>query len=172
MASENLNQRIIVNIKAVLKEAERFFFTAMLQGYVSGTKPVPVPKMPGFKEIIVMNDVYMLVDRWCVNNRTGKSFGTTTIWFDKQPIWVMTCGGYYPKEVIPFLKLALANTYGESEFCGGRGSALFVSQSNRLIYLNSFQQSGFSSFEGEEEICHLRSRERIGSHKYWGMSLI
>jgi len=152
------------------------FFTAMQAGYaVEGSPKVKVIDMPGYKEIrYVEPPDFLLVDRWCVNPDSGKSAGTTTIWYQGMPVWFMSYGGYYPDDVVPVLKRALRLTYERCLFVGGRGESVGDFE-NGILYVNTVD-GDFSQFRGREEII-IRSTDTCiggvaGYHHYWGMSLV
>ncbi|MDO8565172.1 MAG: DUF5680 domain-containing protein [bacterium] len=152
---------------------EAFFFTAMQQGYAGGTGPkTKVLDMPGYKEIRYADGDFLLVDRWCVNPDSEKSAGTTTIWYQEKPVWLMGYGGVYPKVVIPFLKQALRFQYcKDGHFLGGRGPKLVTDRVAGQIYMNRPVQNDFDRFNGREEIVDM-STGAVGYHDYWGMSLL
>ena len=163
----------------ILKQAKEFFFKAMLVGWPAGVRGADVHGMPGYKEKGAFmggsGTDFRLLDRWCVS--TCGSAGTIAIWFRDEPIWIMFYGGHYPKEVIPFLKLALMEAYKKDEFLGGRGPRVYLAVNKELRYFNGvIPPSNFSRFEGREEIYVVNSdgteAEMVGWHKYWGMALI
>ncbi len=152
-----------------LKEVEKFFFEAMVNGYAfSGGRRIQIPEMPEYKAIVFEKGYFRLVDTWCVNPDSSKSAGTTTIWFEGIPVWFMSYGGYYDNNVIPLLKKALYQAYQECRFFGGRGVSY---AEGKLFYLNFPHVNYFSKFNGREEIQD-QNRTLLGYHNYWGMSLI
>jgi hypothetical protein len=152
-----LKNRILVG----LEEIQKFFFKAMLNGYAAS-------KSSGHKAEFREGN-FRLLDCWCVNSGSLKSVGTTKIWFRGEPVWVMSYGGYYSKEVTPFLKRALHMAYESGKFVGGRGLCVIEDE---LFYHNSPRLNDFSRFEGHEEILGNRGEVLLGSHDYWGMALI
>lgn len=176
--------------KEILEGAREAFFHTMLHGWASGSKnavKTEVPGSPNNKESTYIagfmhkKDFFRVVDRYCVSE-TGKSAGTTTIWFHRDPIWFMSYGGAYLKEDIPFLKNALVSVYSEKQFFGGRGPTSFAQavlhlNGGILVYTNEVEKdSTFEKFRGKEAIIGPAkdggSQEVRGRHDYWGMSLI
>jgi hypothetical protein len=156
-----------------IETLQDFFFRAMLAGYASGSETEPVPGMPGWKRVPPFKDEslgLMLVDMWCTHLRSGKSFGTTTIYFDGDPVWVMQYSGEYREEAVPLLKRALHEAYQAQEFHGGRGRTLL--SVGGLTYYNAFQ-GDFGSFYGKEYIREDGWQGLVlGRHEYAGMLLV
>ena len=168
-----------MNREKLLKEAEKHFFEATRHGWVAGAKGTPVCdtlSMPGFKETIYEKSGFHVRDRYIVSSLGGKSFGTTTVSYLLNVVWVMSYGGYYPKDVIPFLKQALMAAYEKSEFLGGRGPLHFEKEGTdicaELIYKNNPEKNFFPDFKGYEVIISQKTFVPLGSHWYHGMSLI
>lgn len=111
-----------------MAKVQQFFFKAMVEGWATNTPKIKVADMPGYKAIYFKDGNYSLMDRYCVTPLSNKSAGTTTIWFNDIPVWVMNYGGYYEEEVIDFLKRMLGKTYQASEFIGGRGPWTYVQE--------------------------------------------
>jgi hypothetical protein len=157
----------------ILRAAQSCFFAAMQVGWAAGAKGTIVPRMPGYKEVEYEGYAgFLVIDRYCVSS-AGKSAGTTTIWFGDDPVWFMSYGGFYPKEVVPFLKRALMSSYNQCEFVGGRGPVFYGDDSNYpgLSYRNVVEKgSDFCScFRGDE---HILGCECLAWHSYWGRALI
>ncbi|HEY0220813.1 MAG TPA: DUF5680 domain-containing protein [Candidatus Paceibacterota bacterium] len=152
---------------------EAMFFTAMQAGYaVEGISKAKVIDLPGYKEIRYEEPDLLLVDRWCVNLNSEKSAGTTTIWYQDNPVWFMSYGGHYPQSAIRLLKQALRMQYCQDvRFHGGRGPRVVADRGAGLIYMNRPEVNNFSEFKGREEIFSI-DRGWIGYHDYWGMSLL
>jgi len=158
-----------------IARVQAFFFKAMVEGYAAqGSKKTKVADMPGYKEIRFQDGDFLLVDRWCVNRLTEKSVGTTTIWFENEPVWVMHYGGVYAESAVAMLKRALAKSYGSYSFVGGRGPRVYVEGTEKMFaYVNHPRLNDFSKFEGREEIRAVENDgEQFGFHEYWGMSLL
>ena len=156
-----------------LSHVEALFFTAMQTGYAGeGPEQLGLIDWPGHKEIRYEDGDFVLVDRWAVNPGSKKSAGTTTIWYQNKPVWFMSYGGFYPQEMIHFLKAALRMQYcTNGHFNGGRGPKLIGDRAAGRIYRNQPVQNDFGHFSGREEIVDLHTG-KIGYHDYWGMSLI
>ena len=86
----------------------------------------------------------------------------------------MHYGGWYEKEVKPFLISALYNAYMiERKFYGGRGPVVFDSVGfPDWVYRNSITQNSFGQFAGEEKIHTHDDQRCLGFHWYRGMSLL
>lgn len=165
---------MITDKDEILAGAKEVFFAANLDGYVGNGERSIVTKTPdGYTTIEFEEGDYRVVDRYCTTPQSDKSAGTTTIFHKDIPIWWMCYGGSYPPEVIPFLKAALKEAYQRKQFQGGRGPTTFSGEEG-LIYFNTKETTAnFQRFEGEERI-HRRGSSSwcLGTHKYWGMSLI
>jgi len=155
-----------------LDQVKEFFFVAMMQGYVGNKSKVKIASMPGFKEIDVIAGLWRCLDRYCVNSVSRKSAGTTTIWFENDPVWIMNYSGWYDESAIDFLKSALRSNYEKSIFVGGRGPTYFFESGSPFTYSN-FGCIGmtFARFQGQEQINAL-NHGNLGYHNYWGMSLL
>ncbi len=156
----------------ILAGAYKCFFEAMKKGWAAGVKAVPVPGMPGYKEIEFQMGDFRLLDRYCVSD--AGSAGTKTIWYQDKPVWFMSYGGHYPKEVIPFLKHALMLNYECCQFNGGRGPKSFREHHlyPDMIYQNNANfGSTFEGFKGVEIVIAV-GRPPLGQHEYFGMALI
>ena len=166
-----------------LEMIEKVFFMAMNEGWANGkilTKKIP--SLPGYKGIpfITKCKQFKVLDAFTKVHTNGISSGFTTIWyvtmFKEIPVWTMSYGGSYPKEVIPFLKLALMENYSKNIFNGGRGLPEFVHKKYpKLTYNNCDEElcgfSHFSEFKGYECISDEYD-EYVGHHHYQGISLI
>lgn len=173
MYSEILTWRRQMDREQILKEAQAFFFEAMVRGYADPVhKPIPVPEKPGFKQFIYRNgDDWRLVDEWATNPDSNFSFGTTTIWYKERVVWMMQYSGRYPKEVIPFLKKVLERSYKDHQWHGGRGLEENF-ECDGLIYRNDISGlRGFDRFRGCENIWNNNGKWQ-GRHEYHGMALI
>lgn len=152
-----------------IKQIESFFFKAMVEGWAIGSKKIKIADMPGYKAIPFRNGDFYLLDCYCVTNNSPKSAGTTTIWFQDVPVWLMNYRGFYEESVIAFLKRALHKTYEAHQFIGGRGPILY--EEDDLVYMNHPDHNDFADFDGDEEVFDADGTS-FGYHKYWGMSLI
>ena len=174
-----------MNREEVLREAKKYFLEVMSVGWASGAKGKPVPDMPGYGCITNQKQLQFglhlgITDCWGVS-RSGVSEGTTRIWYsdgysDWEPVWIMWYFGFYPKEVIPFLKRALMHCYERGEFLGGRGPQRYIggyTWSHELRYQNIVaRKSDFLGFKGREHILGLDNDLEMGWHLYRGRALI
>ena len=160
-----------------VSELEAFFFRAMLAGYVASaskkTKKTTIPELPGSKKIVHQEEDLKLVDFYFVSAKSYHSYGTTIIYDQGVPVWMMQYGGWYFQEAIPVLKQALRSAYGKSHFFGGRGPAKFSLKEFRATYRNDIHRSSsFRKFSGNEEILMVPAGailpHRYGSHQYFG----
>jgi hypothetical protein len=164
----------------VLNGAKKAFFEAMLAGYANATgEPVSglvkTKSENGCEKTLTFTvGDYVVQDHYVVTPLSDYSAGTTTIFYKSFPVWLMAYGGYYPKDAIPFLKEALAKAYKMSQFLGGRGPEAYVETSVGLEYNNTFVSGddSFLWFEGHEYIWSKGVGKALGTHKYFGMSLI
>lgn len=165
-----------MNNENILKEAQRHFFRAMLAGWAGGVEAKPVPNEPGFKQTDYKDGDFRVLDKY-VKGRDSNllssnlSTGTTTVWYFEEPVWVMTYGGQYREDEIPFLKDVLVHAYRKGEFHGCRGDSCASSGGRALIYSNSYR-GDFKKFEGSESITARYDRVVLGYHWYHGMSLL
>ena len=159
----------------ILYRAEKVFFEAMVRGWAADVKGIPVLDMPGYKRIPPYErDGFCVVDQYCVGEMG--SAGTTTISIDRVPIWFMSYCGFYPKEVVPFLKRALMAAYEKDEFFGGRGKGGYDQRLGQVVltYYNYVDnRSAFQNFLGREFIESTRGGlHPVGFHNYCGVILI
>lgn len=155
-----------------LDQVQEFFFKAMLAGWVAGAPEAEMPKMPGYKSVSFRQEQFYLLDTYCINPDSRKSAGTTTIWYNDAPVWVMSYGGYYPKKVLLFVKEALRVAYVREEFFGGRGPLRYKEWETPFLYKNAPSRNIFSDFWGREVVYDQTTGRQIGHHAYQGMSLL
>lgn len=153
-----------------MTQVQSFFFKAMVEGWATDSQKIRIAEMPGYKAIPFRDGDFYLLDRYCVSPSSPKSAGTTTIWFQDVPVWLMNYGGYYEEQAIKFLKRALRQPYEAHQFVGGRGPLVHTEGS--LVYVNQPRINDFTKFEGREEIFDTKNSTSLGFHEYWGMSLI
>lgn len=158
--------------KPSIEEIKKFFFKAMINGYVSSDDKIKITEMPEYKAIPFKEGKFYLLDNYLTTPYSDKSAGTTTIWYNNKPVWIMHYGGYYKEPVIPLLKKALKKTYKTSQFFGARGPSTLIDSENSLVYINSPKMNDFERFEGREEIFDIQKNISLGYHEYWGMSLL
>ena len=163
------------------KKIQDFFFEAMKSGWAQPVPKIPLPEQfYGGKAIPYRREVqdgFYLLDYYFVNPDSNYSYGTTVIWFDDKPVWMMHYGGWYDEKVIPFLKRALARNYNENVFLGGRGPERLEGEDHTLQYLNRVEKNDFSDFRGCEEIITTSEQWKMpvgtpmGKHRYFGGTL-
>ena len=149
-------------------EVQEVFFKGMIRGWAAGCDKFAVPDMPGYKEISYQEGKFRLLDRYCIS-RSKKSAGTTTIWYEDDPIWVMNYGGYYVSRAMGIVKNAIRDNYQDKIFFGGRGP--FIHVEGTLIYTNRPVVNNFAKFEGREEVLDTEFGILLGFHDCWGFSL-
>lgn len=151
-------------------DIQKFFFNAMVDGWAVSGKESTTPDMPQYYSIWFTEGEWTLLDRYCTTPLGPKSAGTTTIWYQQTPVWVMNYGGLYEDRAIPVLQHAIAESYNTRAFAGGRGPRVFSEGNFR--YTNDVRMSDFAKFEGREEIIDTQTNTVLGWHEYWGMSLL
>lgn len=155
------------------KEAEilDFFFTAKVNGWASpNVKKTALPGMPGYKAIEFVDGDFHMMDTYCKAQGGIKSSGTTTIWHQNHPVWVMHYIGEYPPEAIAIVKEALIKAYSSHMFIGGRGVRTLKNNSE-YRYENNVTKNEFSDFSGIEKVIDMKGRI-VGFHEYLGRILI
>ena len=159
-----------------LRQLELFFSKAMFEGYASGnsSKIAPHRNIGGWSQYDYSDGKFLLTDEWGEN--TGRTWisvyqGTGEV---AAPIWVMHYEGHYQKEVISFLKWALAVQYAKYMFNGGRGPSRITgsgSTTHLLEYRNKVTGC-FRQFTAQEEIYCKQADKLVGNHSCWGGMLI
>ena len=150
-------------------EIQEVFFRAMLAGWANNVDVIQFADLPGSCGHQYIDGKFKVLDQFIVNPRSNKSSGTTIIWYDQIPVWVMHYGGWYQKRAIPFLKKCLCSAYESKTFRGGRG--LGCVEGKKLTYFNLIEEaSTFRCFKGKEGI--FADAKCIGNHWYRGMTLI
>jgi len=151
------------------------FFSAMENGYAGGASKGTIAEIPGSKTILHEDSDFRVLDCYVVTPDSSYSFGTTTIWYQGVPVWMMQYRGSYTKEMIPFLKRALMTAYAKQEFFGGRGPDMYTEGGNNdLFYVNRIAKNDWQDFKGREEIINRRNHRRyqMGWHEYDGLLLV
>lgn len=153
-----------------------FFYSAMSgsQSYAGGGKATPIPDMPGWKGFEVTEGRYRLQDRYTsvsVDVFGAVSLGQTVLWSGEKTQFFMAYQGCYPKEVVPFLKETLLDTYKKKIFHGGRG--IMSVYNGHDVYSNCVEwfDKTQNNFRGTEQILDFKTEKRVGYHHYWGMFL-
>ncbi|MFA6269748.1 MAG: DUF5680 domain-containing protein [Candidatus Paceibacterota bacterium] len=161
----------------ILKGAKAAFFEAMLDGYAGGEnrKSIKTSGNDGYTTITYTTEdsKYRVVDRYCTTPLSDWSAGTTTIFYRVNliwvPVWWMEYNGFYYKNVIPFLKSAIRQSYEMEIFNGGRGPARY---NDSGIEYNNIWSGDFERFLGREEIEDKLNGELLGFHSFSGRSLL
>jgi len=152
-----------------MEEIRELFFDAMEKGYANPkAQKKTIAALPRSKMTLHQKDDLMLIDIWFTTNWSNKSFGSTIIFYKKNPVWFMCYAGEYKPEAIPFLKQVLHHSYSRKKWHGGRGVPSY--HDANLHYANNQNRSGFEDFNGKESIYKMQ--ESLGWHRYWGMSLL
>ncbi|MCK5021786.1 MAG: hypothetical protein KAR54_00875 [Candidatus Pacebacteria bacterium] len=154
------------------RDIKKVFWESAKSGYGSNkVEKIRIDELPGYKCILFKSGKFSVLDAYCVTPLSNKSLGTITIWLDNVPVWVMQYGGFYPKKVVPFLKLALQSTILNEKFIGGRGPSLFKHKDYpNLSYVNNPEVNDFTIFWGKEWITE--DAQPLGYHYYNGIILI
>lgn len=162
-------------MKPNLEMIEQVFFAAMNVGYAQeGDQPrTHLHEVPGSRLITFTHRDFHVLDQYGGTSRSNKSFGTTTISYKGEPVWVMQYGGWYKPEAISFLRHCLRLNYKENIFYGGRGPEHVAGKiaGKKVGYINRLFHGEFVNFSGEEEILDYHCL-RLGHHWYRGMSLL
>ena len=153
-----------------VSQAEDFFFEAMLAGYVAGAAKKKVLDEPGYVKIEYQRGEFHLVDRYLSSLGRNYSGGTTTIWVNGSPVWLMSYMGWYDPRAIPVLKAALRRSYEKRDFNGGRGPDSF--SLSGLSYTNHVNNWQFKNFDGRESVPDNKAEQSLGYHRYHGHILI
>jgi hypothetical protein len=170
----SFGEKWVFNMKSSSERIEEFFFEAMKQGWAAPVQKLPIPGLPGSKSIPFTSGEYSLLDYYFVAPDSDVSYGTTAIWVADKPVWIMHYGGWYNKQVIPFLKRALMRNYSCNVFLGGRGPERLEGEDHTLQYINNVEQSDFGNFRGHECIIStshntgLLPGSKFGDHHYFG----
>ena len=153
------------------KTIEGIFFKSAQAGYVGSTIKTTIPALPGSKVISFEEGEWLVRDVYFVNNLSGMSFGTTTIWNSGRPVWYMNYNGWYQEDAIQFLKEVLFMAYVAQYFNGGRGPEEMRDENRRMVYQNHLTVNEFRHFSGVEEIWDF-DQKLLGTHRYEGRLLI
>lgn len=150
--------------EAFQSEMQRMFFEAMLVGYAGTPKKTQIVELPGSKHIVFEKGHWLVTDTYLVTPVSDRSFGTTVIYHDRIPVWMMQYLGWYDEGATPCLKAALYAAYGTWEFVGGRGFKRFEHGNYR--YTNRAKGT-MRDFSGDEEIRDANDK-LCGYHSYRG----
>ncbi|HBI25394.1 MAG: hypothetical protein UT41_C0001G0495 [Candidatus Wolfebacteria bacterium GW2011_GWC2_39_22] len=159
----------------ILREAKGIFFKAMLAGWVG--EDLGSCKMEDENNGVAIEFIdgdYRVLDRYYTTPYSEASFGTTIIFYQGNPIWMMHYAGLYKGiEAVRFLREVLAKAYQAKEFFGGRGCSMFADYARALWYTNAIEKDrdDFQYFKGREEITGMDGLTKLGFHEYSGRSL-
>ncbi len=151
----------------LIDQTKIFFFRAMLQGYISDNPRHNDFPYHGWKAVEYREGSFFFTQMWHSNDE-GESGGVTTIYYEHQIIWEMYFQGWYAREVIPHLKLALWQAYTKGLFNGARGPNSFVK--NNYTYINepNLRFNEITRFMGSEKILTVGKQKLMGTHWYRG----
>lgn len=170
----------------IVEGAREAFFLAMLDGYAGGQnrKSTKTRSNDGqTKTVVFVHGNYVVTDEWHTSSVSDFSYGSTLITFDGKPVWYMSYGGWYNKEVVDFLKMALAENYKTGRFDGGRGPREFEKKFSSLndplyclTYVNHWEGS-MLSFRGDEYIYRkeepdVQGNILQGTHHFFGGTIL
>ena len=157
-----------------LEDVEQVFFDAMINGWAAGAPKTPVPGFPGAKGIEYRRNGFRVLDYYLITGEESpNSAGSTIIWHEDRPIWMMQYGGQYftalDEGVTALLKRALMDAYRRRHFSGGRGISGY--HEGALRYINNVHLNNFRNFCGIEEIFDTKNNLCLGYHRYHGLLL-
>ncbi|OGN10289.1 MAG: hypothetical protein A3J46_00645 [Candidatus Yanofskybacteria bacterium RIFCSPHIGHO2_02_FULL_41_11] len=164
---------------ALIEKAEAFFFDAARWGWASGQAYPTVKETQFMKEKSWRHEGvgtfwgFVFEDTYRTFEGSRVSEGQKKISYMDRPIWYMNYGGWYDKEVIPFLKEALMEAYVQEAFCGGRGQPSFTSNEKYpgLLYVNPRHNYSFRLLRGIESVTDPFGKLR-GTHDFFGGLLV
>ncbi len=157
-------------MQPTLQAIQDVFFEAMTAGWAQDVQKIKIQELPNSKTIPFVLGDFRVLDTYFVTPLSDRSAGSTTIWHEDKPVWIMHYGGRYAKIAVPFLKSCLHRAYvDERRFYGGRGPA-FV-RDEHFTYVNKIERNNFADFVGEEHVFDL-NEQCLGHHWYRGMSLL
>lgn len=153
------------------EQAQTVFLRLMAKGWAAGEKPATHPEFPGRKFLRGVDGDFLLIDTWTQHEpECDASSGSTTLLFQRVPIWVMQYGGWYGVEGSALVQRALARNYENGVFNGGRGPDIY--RSGSLVYENTVLKPDFTDFTGQERVLDGNSRTFHGQHQYFGQWLL
>ena len=146
------------------RHAQGHFFEAMKQGYAAAPLKGAMEGMPHSKTIEYTFEDWRVLDVYQTSPISDRSGGTTTLFFENVPIWMMQYLGKYDKKTIPCLKAALLQNYEKEVYEGGRGPEVYHHEDG-LVYYNQVDQNDFFGRTwGTESI--FSPTGILGSHRY------
>ena len=163
-------KEIILYAPYIRRHAQVFFFDAMKEGYAADSEPGTLLQVPGSKTQEYSEGPWRLLDTYLVTPLGDQSGGTTFIWYDDIPIWMMQYIGSYSKEALFCLKIALMENYGKNIFLGGRGPETLLYEG--YLYLNQVQQNEFYGHTYGREMIISPQGSICGMHRYQAQWLV
>src|SRR3989338_1996936 len=125
-------------MKLNVARLQEFFFEGSLWGYAGGGEKIIIPDVKKTRRFVYYRGELLYRDEYVVNGEY--SGGSTVIYMDGLPVWLMQYHGWCQNDnsdVLAFLKKVLTKTYQDSEFCGGRGKfGSWTSDDGSLVYEN------------------------------------
>lgn len=155
------------------QEAMNVFFLAMQADYINSPPTGVVTELPGSSSIEFIYGRWRLLDVYTTTRRSDMSAGTTHLWYDNIPVWMMQYMGQYQPEALPVLKRALARAYIEYQWNGGRGPAYYTD--GHYVYENNVEKDGefAGRCSGEEFIMRQCGGGGIlGWHRYQSIYML
>jgi hypothetical protein len=146
-----------------------YFMAAMNAGYAKTPAKGTIVEMPGSKTIEYRCDKWRVLDTYFITPQSEYSGGGTVIWYGPVPVWMMQYLGYYEKEAIPCLKVALAHQYNQEKFNGGRGPDFFHFEN--YTYINRVEKNEFRHARGEEMVFDAGGK-KLGWHRYQALYMV
>ncbi len=144
------------------RHAHFHFMQAMKLGYATMAPEGSIAELPGSKTIEYSHERWRVVDTYIVTPNSPYSGGTTMLYYDPLPVFMMQYLGKYEEIAIPCLKAALKAGSSAGEFNGGRGQDLFVHEG--FTYTNDAYGDFFTHSSAFEQIFDP-NRQRVGWHR-------
>ena len=151
------------------RHAMGIFFLAMQQGYAAKPERGTSPEIPGSKTIEYHHENWRVLDTYIVTPKSPYSGGTTIVYWNEIPMWMMQYLGWYADEAIPCLKAALRANYEQDIFNGGRGPDFFEHEG--FHYINVVMSNNFHGRTNGQEAVFDSNQKLRGVHIYqaWWM---
>jgi hypothetical protein len=153
------------------EEAEEHFFAAMNEGFVSRETKQGILEMPGSNLYEYRRGLWRVLDTYITTPYNGRSGGSTFIWYDSVPVWMMQYLGEYSQAAIPCLLVALAANYKKRIFHGGRGPAMFKDDAG-YTYHNDVLENDFERRVSGKEFIYGPDLSESGWHQYQALWLV
>jgi hypothetical protein len=160
----------IVHRSSFWRLARGIFFEAMQQGYASSPPKRTLDEMPGAKTIKFELEKWRVLDTYIVTPAGNYSGGTTCLWYDQVPVWMMQYIGEYRPDAIPCLKAALRENYQKKKFYGGRGPEF--THFDDYTYINQVEENDFNKRVLGEETIFDAAGKKVGWHRYQAVWMV